>query len=97
MTDTIFTLSPRQNAAEHIAEAMTGYDSDLYRSDIAGGKLEELVELEWDNVWTQGDNVYTTAAAAAAAAADASRYARNVLEISRDDVRVALLREFGDA
>ncbi|HNR00555.1 MAG TPA: hypothetical protein PKN52_11155 [Trueperaceae bacterium] len=91
MTDTIFTLSDRDDTLAHIADAMTGYEADLYAADIAAGKLEELVELEWKNVWTQGDNVYATAEAAAA---DATRYSPHVLEITRDDVRAALLREF---
>lgn len=91
-TYTTFNLG-HTNPIDHVIDAMTGYDTDLYRREIAAGNLDQLVDEEWANVWTQGDSTFATEDAAREHADDTG--ARHVIRITRDDVRSALLRAFG--
>lgn len=75
-----------------IMDAMTGYDTDFYRRDIAIGRIYDLVDEEWETRWTQGENTFTSEAAARAYAEETG--ARHVLRITLDDVHEALTRAF---
>lgn len=100
MTDTIYITAGSMNQEDHVAfiqDAMSSYDTDLYRAEIAAGNINELVEQEWANVWTQGDNSHATEAAALAAI-DADydlSYRSRVVIVDRALIRSALLDMFG--
>lgn len=78
------------------------FDPGCYRADLADpdntALVDRVVQEDWENVWTQGDGVYATReeAEAAAEAMQDEGYSRiTVLEITREDVRGALLAVFG--
>lgn len=100
--DTIYIVSSspyaRSGARAYVLEQMSGYDTDVYRAAIASDTIDQVVQEEWENVWTQGDDVYLTQEVAEAEAE--GRYeTRNavavVVEITRGIVRAALLDAFG--
>lgn len=100
MTDTVYVTAGTGNPADHTAfikDAMGSYDVNLYRAEIAAGRIDDLVEEEWTHVWTYGDNAHDTEAAALAAIdadydlSDRSR----VVAVDRDLIRAALLSAFG--
>lgn len=103
--DTIYIVTSSHYAkspAGYVFDQMGHFDRSCY-TDIPGMSDEQLdaaVQEEWENVWAQGDDVYLTREAAEAEAAD--RYeTRNiravVIEITRKDVKSALVRHFGEA
>lgn len=82
--------------ALYLADQMGSYEADLYRVDLYRHGLDQLVSDEWNNVWTQGDNVFLTREAAEAALdSDEFGHGWYVIEITREDVAEALEREFG--
>lgn len=85
---------------DYLADQMAHYDEpELYRRDIRRGYLDRLVGEEWEAVWTAGDNVFLTAAEAEREARDARATGGSdvdILEITRDDVELALIKLFGE-
>ena len=78
----------------YLQDGMQGFDSDLYRHELAAGRLEGVALEDWHNQWTQGDNTFTSENAARAYADEHDL--RHVLEVTLDDVRAALRRAFGE-
>ena len=98
--DTLYVLSERDNAHDTIVDALPVYGLWVYRRDIANGDLDQIVEEEWDYGWassvdTQGGNTYSSEGAARDAREESPSYGRrHIVEITRDDVRAALLEVF---
>lgn len=103
--DSLFILSTSAYAlspAGYVYEQTSHFDRSCY-ADIPGmtdAQLDAAVQEDWENIWTQGDDVYVVEEAAEAEA-DA-RYERGehrpvVVEITRRAVKDALVRHFGDA
>lgn len=80
-----------------ILDSMGGYERDYYAPAIANGEIDNLVNEEWENVWTQGDGVFTNETEAREYVADENEGGRHlkVIEITRDDVRAAIIEAFG--
>ena len=97
MNDTVYiaTNDPTASlpARDYILDSMSGFDADLYRAEIADGRLDLVTVEDWAQFWATGDNVFDTEDAARAyAIAEERRY---VLRITIEDVRDALQRAFG--
>jgi len=98
MLSTVYVLSERDNARETIQDAMFGYDAPLYRQSISAGEIDNLVEEEWENVWSEGldfeeGNAFSTILGVKLAF-NAQNNRRHIVEITPDDVRDALLDTF---
>lgn len=102
MTDTLFIASSTYRSANEvrdiILDSMDGYDGSIYSAEIAAGHIEQLVTEEWENVWTQGDGVFTseTEAREYVAAENEGGRRLKVVEITRDAIRAALEAAYGD-
>jgi hypothetical protein len=91
-TDTVFVTYDlgQSDPVTFVLDAMQGYDSELYRAEIAAGRLDDLVAEEWANVWTQGENTFLTREAADASLDESGHL--HIIEITREHVREALRR-----
>lgn len=98
----LVVASPYANSPTgYIQEITNAYDPSAY-ADLPGmtdEEIDEATRLDWINMWTQGDDVYATEAEAEAAAEAAylGGYSQpKVLEVTRAEVRQALLNAFGE-
>lgn len=80
---------------QYALDGMTGYNADLYREDLITEGTAWIVQEEWVNVWTQGDNAFATREDAEAYVEEVQHDNGHVVELTRQDVATALERAFG--
>lgn len=91
MSRRIFIRSRHSTARDIINEQMGSFDTDYYRAQIAAGKIDELVDADWENFWATGDNAFPTLMDAVRPIHDVGLMGLNAVEVTDDDVRDALL------
>ena len=97
-TETVYIVTSRDYADTPrmwLSEQMSGYDANVYRDAIASEGVNRVADDDWANIWTQGENVYPTREQAEASL-DEFDARHIVVDIAREDVRDALLRDFAN-
>lgn len=85
------------NPVLYVREQLGTFETSLYRRALAERGLAAVARSDWDNMWSAGDNVFSTREAAQAELDDPFGPSGRIIELSLDDVTTALAREFGPA
>ncbi len=91
----ILTRSGYGSARDYLADAMSGFEPSCYVTDIPTLGIDRVARDDWDNIWSQGDEVRHTEEDAEAALLTDEGY-RGWVRVTLDDVRDALWRAFGE-